>query len=189
MQKTKEKAPEKITKSYTPAWQNIFRTSSEQQDSDILNVLKKTRLFSQLTRKELKKISLIIYERAYFQGEYLFREGNPGSAMYIIKNGTISVEKTNLKGEKFCYATLISGDFLGETTLLEDNERTVNARCTTKSSIIIIFKHDLFDLIAREPILGTKVLKELASMTLKRLNETNDELLKCKLQLEGKNAQ
>lgn len=188
MQKNREKAQEPVKKNYTPMWQNIFRSAYEQQDTDILNVLKKVPLFSSLTKKEIKKVSFVIYERTYVAGEFLFKEGNPGSAMFIIKSGTILIERTDASGEKHCYATLVAGDFLGELSLLDDSERSANARCTTKTTVIIIFRHDLFDLITREPVLGVKVLKELAAMIGKRLLDTNDELLKYKTLAEGKNG-
>lgn len=178
-----------IHKNYTPMWQNIFRGITDNQDIDVLNILKKVPVFCQLTKKELKKVSLIIYERTYSTGEFLFKESNPGSAMFIIKNGTVSVESPVSNGKKECYATLISGDFIGESSLIEDSERTANARCTTKTTAIIIFRHDLFDLISREPVLGTKILKDLASMINRRLKESNDELLRYKALAEDKNEQ
>lgn len=206
----RSKEGNQIKKYYIPLWTNIFKKEREQIDVDMLNILKRIPIFSTLSKKELKKISLIIYERTYEASEYLFKEDNPGSAMFIIKSGNISVErsansaerraelgKKNEDKEKYCYATLTSGDFLGELALLEDTQRSANARCVTKSIALIIFKHDLFDLISREPTLGTKVLTELATMIGKRLKETNDELLSYKIkneellkyrQNEGKNA-
>ena len=187
IKKNEKPQEEQLRKIYSPLWQNIFRGATENQDVDILNILKKVPIFSQLTKKELIKVSYIIYERKYATGEFLFKEGNPGSAVFIIKNGTVSIEKSNKLNIKDVYATLISGDFTGEISLIEDSERNANARCTTNTTVIIIFRHDLFDLIAREPLLGNKILKDLAAMVTKRLKEANEELVKYKLLAEVKN--
>ena len=181
--KNKDK-DEEIRKMYVPFWQNLSRSTHDDQDIDILNILKKTPFFSDLTKKELKKIGLIMYERNYEPGEYLFKEGNPASAMFIIRSGTISVELKTEAGVKECYATLMSGDFTGEISLIEESTRSASAKCTSKATVLIIFRHDLYDFIQREPSLGNKILRSLAIMISKRLTETNNELLKLKRQKE-----
>ena len=155
-----------------PMWANISKKKKKQKDT-IMSILQKTPIFSTLNKKELKKVSLIVYERNYSAEEFLFKEGNPGSGMFIIQEGKICVEKTSETGGTICLANLDAGDFVGELSLLDDSARSASARCLVITRVLAFFRQDLFDLIEREPLVGTKILKELALMIGDRLKETN----------------
>ena len=162
-----------------PFWENIFK-KKEKANHEIIDILQKIPLFSVLSSRERKKVSLIVYERNYQANEFLFKEGNPGSGMFIIKNGSISIEKTSDAGEIIHLATLSTGDFVGELALLDDSSRSASARCNKKTDVIVFFRQDFFNLIERTPSLGAKVLKALAIMIGERLKITNKSLLKYK---------
>lgn len=168
-----------------PFWGNIFN-GRQKYDDDIINVLKSVPLFSTLKKSELVKISKILYQRIYLKDEFLFKEGNPGSGMFMIKEGAISIEKESENGDVINLANLNLGDFVGELSLLNDADRSASAKCIEKTTVIVLFRHDLFDLIEREPVLGSKILKELAIMTGERLRETNKTLLYYKRLAEAK---
>lgn len=162
-----------------PFWANIFK-KRDSSNYDILKILHKIPIFSTLTKREVKKVSLIVYERNYKAGEFLFKEGNPGSGMFIIQDGAICIERTSETGANMCLANLGAGDFLGELSLLDDSARSASARCNKNTRVIAFFREDLFDLIAREALLGTKILRELAMMIGARLRETNKSMHKYK---------
>jgi len=75
-----------------PFWKNIFRKKWK-GSSLIIDILEKVPMFSTLTTGERKKIKLISFERSYKANEYLFKEGNPGSVMFIIKKGMIAIDR------------------------------------------------------------------------------------------------
>lgn len=166
-----------------PFWDNIFKKKKE-KESDIITILKKIPVFSTLGRNEIKKLSMIVYERKYQADEYFFEKGNPGAAMFIIKDGTISIETIEDSGEILCLANLKAGDFLGELALLNDSPRSAGARCITKTSVIVLFRNDLFDLTMREPVMGSKIFKELAILIGERLKDTNSALLTTRRELD-----
>ena len=161
----------------SPLWANVIKKQDE-NEHNITKILRNIPLFVKLSKRERKKLSRLVYERNYKPDEYLFREGNPGSGMFIIKNGSISIERTSKSGEIMHLAILSSGDFVGELALLDDSPRSASARCKMNTTIVAFFRQDFFNLIAREPSLGSKILKELAIMIGDRLKETNEALLK-----------
>lgn len=163
----------------TPFWSNIFR-KDKSKNQDIIDILSEIPIFKKLSKKQKRKVSLIVYERSYNADEFLFKEGNPGSGMFIIKDGSISIERTSETGEFLKLATLSAGDFVGELALLDDSPRSASARCNKKTTVVVFFREDLFNLIEREPVLGGKILTELAIMIGERLKETNKALLKYK---------
>ncbi|MFC1504516.1 cyclic nucleotide-binding domain-containing protein [Spirochaetota bacterium] len=166
-----------------PFWANIFK-KKETQKSDIINILEKIPLFSSLGMREIRKMSLIVYERNYQAGEFLFKEGNPGAGMFIIKSGAVAIERVLESGESTRLTTLTTGDFFGELSLMNDAPRTASAKCNKNTTVLIFFRQDLFDIIEREPHLGSKILIELAKMLGDRLTESNTALLALKKEME-----
>ena len=88
--------------------------------------------------------------------------------MYIIKSGTINIWKLN-QNEKTTIAQFSDCSFFGESALLSEDKRNVNATASTKSSIYVFFRADLEHLIQRSPKLGAKISLALANVFLKRL--------------------
>jgi CRP-like cAMP-binding protein len=184
----KVKKNKEINKNYfIPFWENIFN-KNKKSDYDNINLLEQTPLFSPLSKKEIKKVSLLIYERNYKKDEFLFKEGNPGAGMFIIKSGSIAIEIKSQSGETVLLASLASGDFVGDLALLDDSPRSASARCLINTKVIVFFRQDLFNLIDREPILGSKILKQLAIMIGERLKETNEALLNNRQFLNKKSS-
>jgi CRP/FNR family transcriptional regulator, cyclic AMP receptor protein len=180
--KKEENNQEQSEKDYIPFWENIFNKIKKFNYENI-NLLEQIPLFDLLSKKEIKKVSLLIYERKYLKNEFLFKEDNPAAGMFIIKSGAISIERKSESGEPGHLATLTEGDFVGELALLNDSPRSASARCINNTTVIVFFRQDLFNLIDREPALGSKILKELAIMIGERLKETNKTLLKHKYAL------
>lgn len=166
-----------------PFWANIFKRK-EQAHYDILRILRKIPLFATLTPKEVKRVALAVYERKYQAGEFLFKEGNPGTGMFIIKEGAISIERVSENGDIMHLASLKSGDFVGELSLLSDDPRSASARCTKTTTVIVLVREDLFDFIDRDLAVGVKILKELAKMIGERLKDTNKALLSTRMQCD-----
>src|SRR3954465_16057228 len=61
------------------------------------------------------------------EGEYVFREGDLGTEMYIINEGKVEI-LNEVGGEEQLLAVLEKGDFFGEMSVLEDLPRAATAR-------------------------------------------------------------
>jgi CRP/FNR family cyclic AMP-dependent transcriptional regulator len=125
----------------------------------------------------LKKIELIVHERIFMPDEVVFHERQPGTGMYIIKKGLIKLTKTT-NGEKTKIAELGEGEFFGEMSLLEDYPRSAQATAVVKTELLGVFRPDLFDLIERNPRLGSKILLKLSQRLANRLRKTTEMKLK-----------
>lgn len=75
--------------------------------------------------------------KKYGPGEYIFREGDTGSEVYIIQSGTVEVIK-DLEDAEVILATLKKGDFFGEMALFGDNKRSASIRAKTPTALVII---------------------------------------------------
>jgi len=147
------------------------------KEGHILPVLRTLPLFERLTFRDLKKIELIVHERTFIPNEVVFYERQPGTGMYIIKKGLIKLTKT-INEENITIAELEEGEFFGEMSLLEDYPRSAQATAVVKTETLGIFRPDLFDLIERNPRLGSNILLKLSQRLASRLRKTTEMKLK-----------
>jgi CRP-like cAMP-binding protein len=147
------------------------------KEGHIIPVLRTLPLFERLTFRDLKKIELIVHERTFLPNEVVFYERQPGTGMYIIKKGLIKLTKA-INEENITIAELEEGEFFGEMSLLEDYPRSAQATAVVKTETLGIFRPDLFDLIERNPKLGSNILLKLSQRLASRLRKTTEMKLK-----------
>jgi len=143
------------------------------KEGKIIPVLRTVPIFEGLAYRDLKKIELIVHERTFMPDEVVFYERQPGTGMYIVKEGLIRLTKTT-DGERVKIAELGEGEFFGEMSLLEEYPRSAEATAVVKTEALGIFRPDLLDLIKRHPRLGSKILMKLSTRLASRLRRTTE---------------
>ena len=103
--------------------------------------------------------------RQFKEGELIFREGDAGNCMYIIKEGAVEV---TVAGEKFIVAK--SGDLLGEMSLIDSSSRSATAIARTDCKLIAINEIQFAFQIQRTPIFAIHVMKIMAER-LRKMNK------------------
>ncbi len=168
-------------------WGNIFKAKNGERQT-LLEQLRHIPLFAGLSKGELKEIERLIHLRRYKSGEVIFWEDEPGVGMYVVHQGEVGIYKAYGTAEQRQLAHLQTGDFFGEMALLEDESRSATAVALTDSHLLGLFHPDMFDLFARKPQLGIKLLAALAGMLAKRLRKTNLDLWElAKISLPAEN--
>lgn len=150
-------------------WRNIRK----KKHGGIRELLRGIPLFEQLTEGELSGIERILHERTYAPDEEVFREGEPGIAMYIIESGTVLIE---VGKDHKVIAELHEGEFFGELALLDESPRSATAAAKANSKIFAFSQPDLFALMERKPHLGLKIVVALARIIGERLKHMNEQL-------------
>jgi CRP-like cAMP-binding protein len=157
-------------------WGNIFTKVQSKSNITNIEVLQLCPIFQNLTNRELKKVSGLIYERRYQAGEYLFEKDQPGTAMFIIKSGLVNIVVPGRDGEETVLAALNPEEFLGELALLDDTPRSASAKAVEKTETLAFFREDLNELQATYPVIASQIFKDLAVMIGRRLKAANEQL-------------
>ncbi len=111
------------------------------------------------------------YERTLEAGETLFREGDAGDEMYLIKSGKIRIVKEMDKGEEKNLAVLEAGAFFGEMSVLDKRPRSASAIAEIDTELIIVDRGVFLRKINENPF-----IKYVISTLTDRLRKTDDML-------------
>ena len=158
-------------------WKDYSRELTTNKDKTLVEILKKIPLLSQLGKRELKTISKFAYERTFEANEFVFQTGQPGAAMFIIKEGEVKIVKENSEEEYIEIIKLSTGDIFGELALLDNSPRSAGALVSKPTIAIAIFREDLNKLLETHPEIGGKIMMHLAIITGKRLKDTTNQVV------------
>lgn len=159
-------------------WENLFKRPKKKDE--LRQALRENILFQDLSDRELRFLAELIHVRSFHSNEPIFRQGEMGVGMYIVVKGRVEIfvndEATAPDEVKQIYITqLVPGDFFGELSLVEDpSRRTATAIAREETQLIGFFRPDLTQVLARNPLLGIKILSRLAEVLGRRLKETTE---------------
>lgn len=111
-----------------------------------------------------------LHLREYLPGEVIFDEGDKGSALYIVRTGSVLICRQGRPDDLI--ATLGAGSFFGELALLDSAPRAAQARALELSTLEVFFGSDFITLLETETRLSTKILLQLSRHLGQRLRGT-----------------
>lgn len=118
-------------------------------------------LFSSLSPAEIrlieKKIRLVEFKR----GDYVYEEGKPAEAFYVIVSGRFRIfQKSRGEGEK-TLTFLYRGDYFGESSLLTGHVHSAWVEARSDGLILRIEKEDFLKILAEIPSLALHLSRTL----------------------------
>ena len=122
-------------------------------------------------------------------GAYLFHEGDPGDAIYLVFKGEVEILRAAGANEKIL-DSILPGDFFGEVAVLDGFGRSTAARAKGAISIARIPRPALLEILAAEPGNLTLSLFQHVLAHLRRANDLviSEVVQKTKLSLVGEMA-
>jgi CRP-like cAMP-binding protein len=100
--------------------------------------------------------------KIYQTGEIVIRQGETGSDMYVILDGSVEVV-LNKDHKVLELGILGEGDFFGEMELFEPKPREATIRALRRSRILTVDKKTLLRRIQEDPALALRLLQEMAA--------------------------
>lgn len=109
-------------------------------------VLKRIPLFSSLPHSDQEHLAGLVRRKALRKGELLFRQGDEGTALYIILQGRIKISVSR-RSDSVTLAILGPGEFLGEMALLDDLPRSADAMALEDSQLYALSRKDFLSFL------------------------------------------
>ncbi len=102
------------------------------------------------------------FGKRFSKGELLFREGDGGTEMYVVRSGKVAISKAAPGGEKLL-ATLGPGEFFGELSILSGKPRTASATVAEDAALLVIDPKTFEAMIRGSAEIAVRLIKTLAA--------------------------
>jgi uncharacterized membrane protein len=141
-----------------------------------IDILREARMFSLLDDQELNTLSTLLEAKRFAKGEIIFRHGDVGDCLYIVRNGLVQVYVETTEGEKIVFAENAAGDVFGEISLLDGGPRTATAIALDDTDTLTCDRDNLLEFVTKHPHAAIDLLTAMG----KNLRAT-DELLRTQV--------
>ena len=98
-------------------------------------------------------------------GDVIFAEGDRGDAMYVVRNGEVTIERRGTVME-----TVGGGGVFGEMALIDGSPRSATVRPRTACEVVPINEKSFLFLVHETPYFVMAVMRTLAAR-LRRMDE------------------
>ncbi|XP_008557730.1 cGMP-dependent protein kinase, isozyme 2 forms cD5/T2 isoform X3 [Microplitis demolitor] len=153
-------------------FQTIMMRTGLSRQAEYTDFLKSVPIFKNLPEDTLSKISDVLEETFYNNGDYIIRQGARGDTFFIISRGQVrvTIKQPDTTNEKYI-RTLGKGDFFGEKALQGDDLRTANIIADDPDGVscLVIDRETFNQLISSLDEIRTRYKDELVER--RRLNE------------------
>lgn len=136
-------------------------------------------LLSTLTSVELEAIEHHMRRETFPRGKIIFREGDPGSELFIVTKGSTSAYLNLINGGDIRLATFAPGTVFGELAILDAGPRSASVVADDEVICYVLSEQQFAALAKDAPAVAIKLLSGLGrelSRRLRRANQTIHQL-------------
>src|SRR2546421_9097342 len=142
--------------------------------------LESNKLFSQLPAAELQMLRKVAQEISFARGQQIFKEGDPGEGIYLVKAGLVQISAPLENGERHVFSQVGPGDVFGEMALLDNQPRSASAAAEQDTIAHFVPRQAMVDLHRRSPEASILLVQEISG----RLREFNRQYIRKLLHAE-----
>jgi CRP/FNR family cyclic AMP-dependent transcriptional regulator len=137
----------------------------------IEDALAQVPLFSQLSRRDLKRLAKGTVSRQFSKGHVIVKEGDQALAFYLILSGRAEIVKGAGEPKPRVLNTLGPGDFFGEMALLDGYLRSASVRALEDTECLLLSRWDFLAELRTSPYIAVQMLPILS----RRLREMESQ--------------
>lgn len=138
--------------------------------------LSRITIFAGLGEAALERLADIAFEETHKLGDFVFHEGTPGDALYLILDGKVRISREVAGMGEEALAILSAGDAFGEMSIIDGSPRSADARVHERCRLLVIRKAAMEDLLLLDKDLAYEILWSWVRTLSARLRETNDKM-------------
>jgi CRP/FNR family cyclic AMP-dependent transcriptional regulator len=115
------------------------------------------------------KANAVPERRVFAKGTVIFREGDRGSEAYLVQQGTVRIFKT-VHGKRITLGSCKPFQIFGELALLDDGPRMAAAETSEETTVLVLSKATIRDMLDGAPVGLTTLLQSLIA-TMRTMGE------------------
>ena len=111
------------------------------------------------------------YGTSMDEGKVIFKEGDIGDTMYIIKDGSVRISKS-ISGKEHILAVLGKGDFFGEMAIVNRVTRTATATAGSPVQLLAFNRQGFLSMVEKNAGIALNIIDKLC----RRLQQANNQI-------------
>jgi CRP/FNR family cyclic AMP-dependent transcriptional regulator len=139
-----------------------------------LTLLARVPFFASLGEAELQALAAACRTRTFKRGEVLFHEGDPGSALYIVRSGQVKIVVMADTGDETILIVLGPGECLGELSLVDGAPRSATAVALDRVEALVLYREGFLAVLKQSPSAALAVMSGLAGMVRRLTVQVQD---------------
>jgi CRP-like cAMP-binding protein len=143
---------------------------------NVVPILNKIAIFGGLSQKQLYFLFRLLKKVSYCAQEYIFKEGEEPSHIYIVRSGrvkmVVGVEDTPLEIISFGV-----GQCFGETSVIAIEPHSASAIAVEDTELIVLSRQALLSIFDADKELFGMLILNIAREACRRLHRTDETLL------------
>ena len=140
-------------------------------------LLRGHKFFAGLAEEYLDLLAGCATNVVFPDGAFLFREGTPSGAFFLIREGRVALEITVPRAAAIVVQTLGEGDIAGFSWLIKPHRWSFDGRAIDRVRAIQMDGACLRAKCAADPVLGYQLMSRFAALASARLQATRLQLL------------
>lgn len=139
---------------------------------DLIKAIPKFPIFDDFSKEEIQKLfGMDGVMRSYVDGEFIIRQGEAGSAFFVLIEGEVRITKNQAPDIEL--NKLESGTIFGESPIITNSPRSTNVIAKGEVTVLTLDSRKFKDL---NPAIANKFQIQLNKLLISRLNTMNDHL-------------
>jgi CRP-like cAMP-binding protein len=140
-----------------------------------IGFLRRVVLFKDVEEQVLLALWPSFRERRLRKGDVVFRAGEPGEELFLIKEGSIVVSKPVTGRVEQVLSRLCAGEVFGEMSVFGD-ERSRSATCQAEVDTVLysLDRDSLNRFVASSPLAAARFFQQMVQVAFKRLRDSSN---------------
>jgi CRP-like cAMP-binding protein len=153
---------------------------------DLKAFLLATPFFGGLSDASLDLLVSMLVERRFEVGATVVAEGEPGRSMFIVHSGKLEVNRHGDSGRVIHIADLEPGDFFGEMTLLEMQNRSATVVVQSPTVLYELTARQLYSFYKTDVHAYVIVMQNINRELCRRLRRADDRIAELQTSHRGR---
>lgn len=128
-----------------------------------LAILHQHPYFAALPAKILAAVGRRVVARTYDRGTVIFAEGEPAHGLYLVASGNVRVFKSSEDGREQVLHHITPGQSFNDVAAFDGGGSPANAQAVERTTVLLIHRPELLDLVRRHPDFALAVVQVLSS--------------------------
>jgi CRP-like cAMP-binding protein len=142
--------------------------------AEVVAFLRGVRLFKNVAAPDLAALAQNLRERDLRHGQILFREGESGDEMFLVRRGSAIISKAVTGRVDQVLARVGPGEFFGEMSLFDRSPRSATIQADSDVTLLVLDREHLTHLIEENPRAAAAFFYALVQVFIERLRATGE---------------